>query len=71
MTPADGALPLDEEGLLCALVLVPSTYSRNRFFRLYEHPAMRAVQRRASPRRRSASDRERTCARPRVLTFPS
>src|SRR5689334_20990395 len=47
MTSADGAFPLDEDGLLCALVLVPSTYSRNRFFRLYEQPAMRAVQRRA------------------------
>src|SRR6187401_954581 len=38
---------LDEDGLLCALVLAPSTYSRNRFFRLYQDPAMRRVRRRA------------------------
>ncbi len=26
------------EGLLCALVLAPTTYSRNKFFTLFEHP---------------------------------
>lgn len=39
--------PLDEDGLLCALVLAPSTYSRNRFFGLYEVPSMKRVLRRA------------------------
>lgn len=38
---------LDEEGLLCALVVAPSTYSRNRLFALYESRAMKRVQRRA------------------------
>ncbi|NUP06933.1 MAG: hypothetical protein HOW73_12845 [Polyangiaceae bacterium] len=47
LRPLGEGVPLDEEGLLCALVIAPSTYSRNRFFRLYEHGAMRSVQRRA------------------------
>lgn len=38
---------LDEEGLLCALVVAPSTYSRNRHFALYESGAMKRVLRRA------------------------
>lgn len=39
---------LDEEGLFCALVLSPATYSRNRFFRLYQDPSMKRIRRRAS-----------------------
>jgi hypothetical protein len=39
---------IDPEALLVALVLAPATYSRNRFFRLYEDPAVRRVRRRAS-----------------------
>lgn len=38
---------LDEDGLLCALVLVPSTYSRNRWFSLYQNPKMRTIRGRA------------------------
>ena len=38
---------IDLDGLLCALVLVPATYSRNRNFRMYQDPGARAVLRRA------------------------
>jgi hypothetical protein len=34
--------------LLCALILVPQSYSRNRFFRLFEDPEARRARRRAS-----------------------
>jgi hypothetical protein len=40
--------PIDCEALLCALVLAPSTYSRNRFFQLYQDTEVRSVRRRAS-----------------------
>lgn len=43
-----GAPPIDREALLVALVLVPSTYSRNRFFHLYADPEVRRVRHRAS-----------------------
>ena len=39
---------LDAEALLAALVLAPSTYSRNRFFDLYRRPEMRRIRRRAA-----------------------
>jgi hypothetical protein len=39
---------LDLEAILVALVLVPATYSRNRFFSLYTDPEMRRIRRRAS-----------------------
>lgn len=39
---------VDLEGLLCALVLVPEAFSRNRFFGLYESPDARRVRRRAA-----------------------
>ncbi len=39
---------VDLEGLLCALVLAPATFSRNRFFRVFESPAGRGVRRRAA-----------------------
>jgi hypothetical protein len=35
------------DGLLCALVLAPDTFARNRFFGLYEDPVMRRTRRRA------------------------
>jgi hypothetical protein len=35
------------DGLLCALVLAPNTFARNRFFGLYEDPVLRRVRRRA------------------------
>jgi hypothetical protein len=39
---------IDPEAMLVALVLAPATYSRNRFFELYQDPAVRRVRRRAS-----------------------
>jgi hypothetical protein len=42
-----GAEPIDLDGLLCALVLVPGTYSRNRNFGMYQDPQTRAVLRRS------------------------
>lgn len=39
--------PPDPEALLCALVLAPDTWSRNRFFRMYEAPSARRARRRA------------------------
>lgn len=38
---------VDTEALLCALVLAPRAYSRNRFFELFEEPERRRVRRRA------------------------
>jgi hypothetical protein len=35
------------EALLCALVLAPNTFPRNRFFGLFEQPALRRIRRRA------------------------
>jgi len=42
-----GPRSVNPEALLCALVLVPNTFARNRFFGLYEDAAMRRVRRRA------------------------
>jgi hypothetical protein len=42
-----GPKSVDPDALLCALVLVPDTFARNRFFGLYEDSAMRRVRRRA------------------------
>lgn len=39
---------VDHEALLCALALAPSTYSRNRFFSLYQDAELRVVRRRAA-----------------------
>ena len=39
---------VDLEGLLCALVLVPQTFTRNRFFELYESGDAKEVRRRAA-----------------------
>ena len=41
------AVDVDTEALLCALVLAPRAYSRNRFFELFEEPERRRVRRRA------------------------
>ncbi|WP_437506501.1 hypothetical protein [Sorangium sp. So ce1099] len=43
-----GAPPIDLEALLVALVLAPTTFSRNRFFSLYTDPETRRVRRRAA-----------------------
>jgi hypothetical protein len=39
---------VDPEALLCALVLVPRSFPRNRFFSLYEDPLLRKVRGRAA-----------------------
>jgi hypothetical protein len=39
---------VDPDGLLCALVLVPQAFARNRFFDLYETSQSKAVRRRAA-----------------------
>jgi hypothetical protein len=39
---------LSVDGLLCALVIAPRVYARNRFFDLFEQPVIRRVRRRAS-----------------------
>lgn len=45
----DGSgLEVDDEALLCALVLAPTAYSRNRFFGLFENPERRRLRRRAA-----------------------
>jgi hypothetical protein len=44
---APGSIP-DHDALLCALVLAPDAFSRNRFFELYEQPDVRRLRRRAS-----------------------
>jgi hypothetical protein len=52
----------DLDGLLCALVLAPGTYSRNRFFRMFEDAGARRARRRATHVRsvlRSLRDRGR------------
>jgi hypothetical protein len=44
-----GAPPsVDLDALLCALILVPTAFARNRFFKLFENPAALKVRRRAS-----------------------
>jgi hypothetical protein len=39
---------VDDEALLCALVLAPATFSRNRFFGLFEDARRKRLRRRAS-----------------------
>ncbi len=41
-------LDIDLDGLLCALVLAPHTFARNRFFDLFTKPEARLVRRRAA-----------------------
>jgi hypothetical protein len=38
----------DHDALLCALVLAPHAFSRNRFFELFEQPEVRRLRRRAA-----------------------
>jgi len=42
-----GPIP-DHDALLCALVLAPDAFARNRFFELFEQPEVRRLRRRAS-----------------------
>ncbi|MBL8741096.1 MAG: hypothetical protein JNK04_08385 [Myxococcales bacterium] len=44
---ADDVEPVDLDGLMCALVLVPGSYSRNRNFGMYQDAERRAVLRRS------------------------
>lgn len=39
---------VDNEALLCALILAPQTFSRNRFFALFQSPERKRLRRRAS-----------------------
>lgn len=39
---------VDLDALLCALILAPNTFSRNRFFQLFEQPKALRVRRRAA-----------------------
>jgi len=39
---------LSVDGLLCALVIAPQVYARNRFFELFEQPLLRRTRRRAA-----------------------
>ena len=43
-----GRHKVDLEALLCALILAPDTFSRNKFFQLFEDPEARRVRRRAA-----------------------
>jgi hypothetical protein len=47
-TPSTSPAMVDLDALLVALVLVPHSYPRNRFFGLYGHPPARRVRRRAA-----------------------
>jgi hypothetical protein len=40
--------PIDAEALLCALILAPRTFPRNRFFTLFERESLGRVRRRAA-----------------------
>ena len=44
----NAALQVDDDALLCALVLAPTSFSRNRFFGLFEHPERKKLRRRAA-----------------------
>jgi hypothetical protein len=43
----NGGRSVNPDALLCALVLAPNTFARNRFFGMFEDPALRRVRRRA------------------------
>jgi len=44
----NGSVQVDDDALLCALVLAPSSFSRNRFFGLFEQPERKRLRRRAA-----------------------
>ncbi len=46
--PVDRHPKLDTDALLCALVLAPNTYARNRFYGMFEQQEMARVRRRAA-----------------------
>jgi hypothetical protein len=43
-----GAVDIDPDALLCALILVPRSFSRNRFHAVFEQPNNRKIRRRAA-----------------------
>jgi hypothetical protein len=47
-THQPGGRAPDHDALLCALVLAPDTFARNRFFELFEKPDVRRLRRRAA-----------------------
>ncbi len=47
-THQPGGRAPDHDALLCALVLAPDTFARNRFFELFEQPDVRRLRRRAA-----------------------
>jgi len=42
------SMTANADALLCALILTPTAFSRNRFFHLFEQPELRRVRRRAT-----------------------
>jgi hypothetical protein len=44
----NAAVQVDDDALLCALVLAPTSFSRNRFFGLFENPERKKLRRRAA-----------------------
>jgi hypothetical protein len=46
--PPGREVPIDEGALLCALVLAPGAWSRNRFYGVFEDPKARRARRRAA-----------------------
>jgi len=44
----NASVQVDDDALLCALVLAPTSFSRNRFFGLFEHPERKKLRRRAA-----------------------
>lgn len=65
-TTSDDGPGVDSDALLCALVLAPSTYSRNRFFQLYQDRELRLVRRRAAILRGLVRQFVKTAVEPRV-----
>jgi hypothetical protein len=44
----NATVQVDDDALLCALVLAPTSFSRNRFFGLFEPPERKRLRRRAA-----------------------
>lgn len=44
----NATVQVDDDALLCALVLAPTSFSRNRFFGLFEQPERKKLRRRAA-----------------------
>lgn len=55
-TEAPSLVEVDDDGLLAALVIVPGSYSRNRFYTLFREPRYRRIRRRAAQLRSLVRD---------------